>query len=67
MEEKLCLDVWPDMGKRLGVGRVQAYELANREDFPKIRVGRRILIPVAGLEAWLEKQAGGYDKTQPMG
>lgn len=29
----------------LGISIVTAYELARRVDFPKIRVGRRILVP----------------------
>ena len=58
MDQKLCIDVWPEMGKRLGIGRVQAYELARRADFPAFRLngGRRILVPVAALEKWLEEQ-----------
>lgn len=67
MEQKLCLDVWPEMGKRLGIGRVQAYELVHREDFPKIVLGRRILVPIAGLEKWIEAQAGGYISTNDAG
>lgn len=56
MDERLCIDP-SEMGKRLGIGRVQAYELAHRKDFPKIIMGRRILIPVAALERWLEEQS----------
>ena len=53
---KLAIPV-EDMGKRLGIGRVVAYRLANSEGFPSIRVGGRILIPVRELEAWLADQA----------
>ena len=56
MELKYCIDA-VEMSKRLGIGRGQAYELARREDFPKITLGRRILIPIAALERWLEEQA----------
>jgi len=56
MEQKYCIDA-AEMSKRLGIGRGQAYELVRREDFPKINLGRRILIPVAALERWLEEQA----------
>lgn len=41
----------------LGVSLPTFYELANRDDFPCIRVGRRVLIPVDGLKAWLTKNS----------
>ena len=46
------------MGKRLGIGRVGAYELARTEGFPTIKIGRRMLISVAGLEKWVEDRVG---------
>ena len=60
MDGKLTLTV-DELGKKLGICRLGAYELVRRSDFPAIRVNRRILIPIAGLERWLEAQAGGYD------
>jgi len=36
---------------------VKAYELARRKDFPAIRIGRRIVIPKAAFERWLEQAA----------
>lgn len=55
---KLCISV-PEAAKLLGISRPKAYELAQRADFPKVRLDRRILVPMAGLEHWLEKQYGG--------
>ena len=46
-----------DLCGLLGISRPTAYELVHREDFPKVRVGRRLLIPRAGLEKWLEEQS----------
>jgi DNA binding domain, excisionase family len=54
---KLCISV-PEVAEKLGISRPKAYELVQREGFPKIQIDRRILIPVAGLEKWLEVQAG---------
>ncbi len=45
-----------DLCGLLGISRPTAYELVHREDFPKVRVGRRLLIPRAGLEEWLKQQ-----------
>ena len=54
-KDQLCITV-EAMGERLGICRVNAYELAKTEGFPVIRLGRRLLVPVAGLERWLEAQ-----------
>ena len=41
----------------LGVSLPTFYELANREGFPVVRVGCRVLVPVDDLRAWLSKEA----------
>lgn len=47
----------------LGICLPAVYELCGREDFPAIRVTpRRIIIPVDGLQRWLEEQSGGGKK-----
>lgn len=46
-----------DLCRLLGISRPTAYELVHREDFPKVRVGRRLLIPRVGLEEWLKEQS----------
>ncbi len=38
----------------LGVGRTAAYEAARRGEFPTRRLGRRLVVPVPALLAWLE-------------
>ena len=55
--ERLTMTV-TEAGKALGVSRPVAYELAKREDFPVVRVGRRLLVPVDGLREWLKKESG---------
>lgn len=40
--------------KLLGVGRTAAYEAARRGELPTRRLGRRLLVPVPALIAWLE-------------
>jgi len=46
-----------ELAHTLGVGESKAREIVRRPDFPAIRDGRRILIPVSALEKWLEAQA----------
>jgi len=40
--------------KVLGIGKNQAYEAARRGEIPVIKIGRRILVPVAALEKKLQ-------------
>ena len=54
-----------ELAEALGISKPTAYELCNREDFPAIRVTpRRIIIPVDGLQRWLEEQSGGGKKEE---
>lgn len=48
-----------EAARLLGVSRPTIYQLINRTDFPAFKVGTRTLISVAGLERWVEAQAGG--------
>ena len=45
-----------DAAKLLGVSRPTLYTLLNRSDFPSFRVGNRVLISVAGLREWIDRQ-----------
>jgi|GEM_PF-1733397 len=47
------LDVWPDLGQVLGVGRNKAYELVNGGEIRSLRIGRRIVVPVSAVEEFL--------------
>ena len=39
----------------LSVGRTKMYSLLKNGEIPSVRVGRKILIPTAELEAWLHR------------
>lgn len=52
-----CINV-VELANRLGVSRARAYQLANSAGFPSIRLGKRLLISVKGLEKWIEDQNG---------
>ncbi|HIT72517.1 MAG TPA: helix-turn-helix domain-containing protein [Candidatus Fimicola cottocaccae] len=54
--DKLTLTV-KEMSKILGIGANKAYQLTKIEDFPTIRLGTKILIPVKGLNEWIENQS----------
>lgn len=55
MSEKLCLKP-KEAAAVVGVSPPVMYDLCRREDFPTIRIGRAILIPVDSLKVWLEQQ-----------
>ena len=45
--------LWPDTGLQLGLCRQSTYEAARRGDIPTIRIGNRILVPLAKLRKLL--------------
>jgi excisionase family DNA binding protein len=47
----------PEAARRLGIGRNQGYECAKRGEIPAIRLGKRMLVPVAAFEAMLVVQS----------
>ena len=56
--QKMCMTV-REMAEELGIGLNTAYALVNSVGFPMIRFGdRKIRIPRASLEKWLDKQTG---------
>lgn len=49
----MTVSVWPEAGKMLGVSKPTAYEMARTGQIPTIRVGRKILVPLAPLRKML--------------
>lgn len=45
----------PDAAKMLGLSRSRIYELITSGDIEVIKLGRATLVPVAGLEALIER------------
>ena len=43
----------------LGIGRSKLYELIAAKDVPLIKLGRKSLVPVASLRAFIENKAKG--------
>lgn len=58
MSEPLLLGV-RDAARRLGIGRDVCYQLVREGRLRAVRVGRRILIPRAELERFVEREADG--------
>lgn len=51
-KDKLVLTI-EEAGARLGVSRPHAYKLAKEGQLPVLRLGKRLVVPVAALEKWL--------------
>ena len=51
-----------DLATILGLSRNKAYELVNRPDFPKYRVGKKIIISKKHFVIWMDSKFG--DSTQ---
>lgn len=45
-----------DVQQLMGIGRAGAYALFSRDDFPTIRIGRRLLVSRDAFMRWLEAQ-----------
>ncbi len=55
--ERFVLTI-PEAGRRyFGIGRSAAYEAARRQEIPTIRIGRKLLVPIAAVERLLEQAA----------
>lgn len=42
----------------LGVSLPVFDKLSFRDDFPVVRIGRRVLVPIDGLREWLKRESG---------
>ncbi len=51
----------------LGIGRSAAYEAARSGQLPTIRIGKRILVSVAGLERMLQQGHSALPARDPIG
>jgi excisionase family DNA binding protein len=52
--ERVALDLWPDVGQALGLSRGATYAAARRGELPVLRIGKRIIVPRAAFQAFLD-------------
>ena len=52
-EERMTLSI-EEAAVRLGISRALAYELVRRGELPRLRLGRRIVIPLKALEEFVD-------------
>lgn len=54
VQDRLTITI-PEAGRLLGIGRDAAYRAAKRGEIPTLRLGRRLVVPIAGLERMLQR------------
>ena len=47
-----------EVGKILGIGRNQVYELIRTRELRSLSIGRKLLVPLAAIDEFLAGQAG---------
>ncbi len=52
MQDKATISV-QELSSIMGISLPKAYELAHSQDFPTIKIGTRILIPVEAFNEWI--------------
>lgn len=55
MENKMLLSI-SEAAAMLGISRPSIYQLIHSADFPIVRLGGRVLVPVRQLQEWLDEQ-----------
>lgn len=44
-----------DISRTLGIGKQNVYDLCHSENFPAVKIGKRIIIPKLAFVEWLKK------------
>lgn len=53
--EQVLVPAWPDAAKSLGIGRSTVFELIKSGELASVRIGRRRLVPVAGVRDYAQR------------
>lgn len=64
-EKVPVMDLWPDTGKILRLSKESTYGAARRGEIPTLRIGRRIVVPVAPLRRMLGLDAAAPERDSP--
>lgn len=54
--DKVTMSV-QEMAMQMGISLSKAYALTRKADFPIVRVGKRVLVPVSEFKVWLSARA----------
>lgn len=56
-----------DISSILGLSRGGAYNLIHSEGFPRIKVGKRYIIPKNKFLEWIDRNTGGVIELKGLG
>lgn len=62
--ERLTLSI-DEAAAMLGISRAHAYELVRRGELPRLRLGRRVVIPRKALEEYVEGATANARRKHP--
>lgn len=57
MEELRLAITVEEAARAVGIGRSKAYELCATGEWPTIRIGRAVRVPLDGLKQWVAEHA----------
>ena len=55
-----------EMAMQMGISLSKAYALTREADFPIVRVGKLVLVPVSEFKVWLSANKRGRRSTECM-
>ena len=55
-----------EVAEFLNINANSAYALVKREDFPSIRIGKRIIVPKESFYEWLNKEANKKKELESL-
>lgn len=61
--DKVTMSV-QEMAMQMGISLSKAYALTREADFPIVRVGQRVLVPVSEFKVWLSARATENDTSE---
>ncbi len=62
--ERMTLSI-DEAAAMLGISRAHAYELVRRGELPRLRLGRRVVIPRKALEEYVEDATANARRRHP--
>lgn len=57
-DERRTMNLWPDAGRQLGLGKNATYQAAERGQIPVIRIGKRLLVSRVAFDRMLAGSGG---------
>ena len=61
--DKVTMSV-QEMAMQMGISLSKAYALTREADFPIVRVGKRVLVPVSEFKVWFRQEPRRNDTSE---